>query len=275
LRNSGIKEESLAKTLSEIPAQVEHTWAWRAGNLMRLIGPLVKFYPAKTVHVALLKEGVEFPLIAGWALSRLVAWALFDQHESKRIPKPNRKTRAAKRPFKPIYAYKAGQLYLLYHADRFFREYDETARFRRITMEEVALAMTMYFGTGQIRKNFGHLGRTLSNLHNDKKRHQDLMFVYYVMDFLVRASQSGREAFVRRRSLATLLKSSSRWESNSATAKLRRFGISTATLLHTSTHSIPDCIAPTAGKVPLKSEKDNRGRMVQLYCAARQKINPR
>jgi hypothetical protein len=183
----------LAEKSSEIPYHGAHTWAWRAGKLMQVIGPLVKFHPANTVRAALLKEGAEFPLIAGWALSRLVAWALFDQCESKRIPKPKRKTRAAKRPFKPTYAYKAGQLYLLYHVDHFFREDDGTALFRKITTEEVALAMTMYFGTGQIRKNFGHRGRTLSNLHNDKKRRRDLMFVYHVMDFLVRASLSGRE----------------------------------------------------------------------------------
>jgi hypothetical protein len=52
---------------------------------MRTAEPLIKFRPANTIRAALLKEGAEFPLIAGWALSRLVAWALFDQHDSKRI----------------------------------------------------------------------------------------------------------------------------------------------------------------------------------------------
>jgi hypothetical protein len=160
---------------------------------MRATRAPVKFRPAHTVLVALLKEGAESPLIAGWALSRLVAWALFDQHESKRIPKPNRKIRASKRPFKLTYAYKAGQLYLLYHLAPFFREYDETTRFGKLTIEEAALAMAMYFETGQIRKNFGHRGRTLSSLHNDKNRRRDLMFVYHVMDFLVQVSLSGRE----------------------------------------------------------------------------------
>jgi hypothetical protein len=61
-----------------------------------------------------------------------------------------------------------GQLYLLYHADRFFCKYEETARFRKMTIKEGASAMNMYFETGQIRKNFGHRGRTLSSLHNDK-----------------------------------------------------------------------------------------------------------
>jgi hypothetical protein len=99
----------------------------------------------------------------------------------------------AKRLFIPTYAYKAGQLYLLYHAAPFFLKYEETARFRKLTSEEPALAMAMFFETGQITKNFGLRGRTLSSLHNDKKRRRDLMFVYHVMDFLVRARLFDRE----------------------------------------------------------------------------------
>jgi GR25 family glycosyltransferase involved in LPS biosynthesis len=119
----------------------------------------MKFSTRESIRVALSETNTDLPLTAGWALSRLVAWALFDQHESKRIPKQHRKTRAAKRLFIPTYAYKAGQLYLLYHAAPFFRK--ETARFRKL--------IKMFFETGQITKNFGLRGRTLSSLHNDKK----------------------------------------------------------------------------------------------------------
>jgi hypothetical protein len=151
----------------------------------------MKFSTRESIRVALLETNTDLPLTAGWALSRLVAWALFDQHESKRIPKQHRKTRAAKRLFIPTYAYKAGQLYLLYHAVSFFGKHEETARFRKLTSEPAA--MKMFFETGQITKNFGLRGRTLSSLHNDKKRRRDLMFVYHVMDFLVRARLFDRE----------------------------------------------------------------------------------
>jgi hypothetical protein len=123
---------SLTESAPEIPRHV------------RQIRRLIKFGPRNSIWVALLATNAELPLISGWALSRLVAWALFDQHESKRIPKQRRKTGAAKRPFKPTYAYKAGQLYLLYHADRFFRKYEETARFRKMTVKEGASAMAAH-----------------------------------------------------------------------------------------------------------------------------------
>jgi hypothetical protein len=172
---------SLIENTPEIPRQV--------GQIRR---PM-KFSTRESIRVALLETNTDLPLTAGWALSRLVAWALFDQHESKRIPKQHRKTRAAKRLFIPTYAYKAGQLYLLYHAAPFFRKYEETARFRKRASEESALAMAMFFETGQITKNFGLRGRTLSSLHNDKKRRRNLMFVYHVMDFLIRARLFDRE----------------------------------------------------------------------------------
>jgi hypothetical protein len=171
---------SLIENTPEIPRQV--------GQIRR---PM-KFSTRESIRVALLETNTDLPLTAGWALSRLVAWALFDQHESKRIPKQHRKTRAAKRLFIPTYAYKAGQLYLLYHAAPFFRKYEETARCRKRASEESA-AMKMFFKTGQITKNFGLRGRTLSSLHNDKKRRRDLMFVYHVMNFLVRARLFDRE----------------------------------------------------------------------------------
>ena len=151
---------SLIENTPEIPRQV--------GQIRR---PM-KFSTRESIRVALLETNTDLPLTAGWALSRLVAWALFDQHESKRIPKQHRKTRAAKRLFIPTYAYKAGQLYLLYHAAPFFRKCEETARFRKHASEESA-AMKMFFETGQITKNFGLRGRTLSSLHNDKKRRRD------------------------------------------------------------------------------------------------------
>ena len=154
---------------------------------------LIQFGPSKSVRLALLEPNTELPLITGWALARLVAWVLFDQQESKRTSKDKRKGKAANRAFKPLYAYKAGQLYLLYHADCYFRKYEKKAQFRKISIEEAASAINMYFETGQIRKNFGHRGKTLSALHNDKYRRRDLMFVYQIVDFLVRAKLAGRE----------------------------------------------------------------------------------
>jgi hypothetical protein len=171
----------LAEASSEIPREIE--------KLRRQI----KFSPRKSIRLALMETNTQLPVVTGWALARLVAWAFFDQHKTKRIPKELRTTAAAKRAFKPLYAYKAGQLYLLYHADCYFRKYEKTAHFRKISTEEAATAIHMYFETGQVRKNFGHRGKTLSALHNDKYRHRDLMFVYHVMDFLVRAKLSRRK----------------------------------------------------------------------------------
>jgi hypothetical protein len=145
----------LAEASSEITREIE--------KLRRQI----KFSPRMSILLALMETNTQLPVVTGWALARLVAWAFFDQHETKRIPKELRTTAAAKRAFKPLYAYKAGQLYLLYHADCYFRKYEKTAHFRKISTEEA--------------------------LHNDKYRHRDLMFVYHVMDFLVRAKLSRRK----------------------------------------------------------------------------------
>jgi hypothetical protein len=181
LRNSGIKDESLAKNSSEIPDQVERLRAH------------LKFLPATTVRMVLSKEAAEWSFIAGWALARLVAWALFDQQESKRIAKDERENKAARRPFRPRYAYKAGQLYIWYHLDYFSRRYATSPYFGGMTSKQAAHALKMYFETAQVKKDVSHRGRTLSSLHNEENRRRDLMFVYHVMDFLVRASLSGRE----------------------------------------------------------------------------------
>lgn len=109
---TGLQEKSLAEKSPEIPHDIEELRA------------RLKFGPANTMRMALLKETPEFPFLAGWALSRLLAWALFDQQESHR-----RENKAAYRPFRPRYAYKAGQLYLWYHLDYFSRPYETSPRF--------------------------------------------------------------------------------------------------------------------------------------------------
>lgn len=154
----------------------------------------VKFHPADAVRTALLKEADKFPFIAGWALARLVAWALFDQQESKRIPKGERENKASRRPFRPRYAYKAGQLWLWRHVRNFFQSNKGSERFRenREITREAALALELYFETDEVMKNLGTSGRSLSSLHNEKCRRLELMFVYHVMDFLVRADLSGK-----------------------------------------------------------------------------------
>lgn len=154
---------------------------------------LAKFRPSESVHVVLLKERAEFPFIAAWEMARLAAWALFDQQESKRIAKDERENKAVRRPFRPRYAYKAGQLYLWHHLDYFSRRYATSPYFCGMTPKQAALALKLYFETAQVKKDISHRGRTLSSLHNDKDRRRDLMFVYHVMDFLVRASLSGRK----------------------------------------------------------------------------------
>jgi len=123
----------------------------------------------------------------------LLAWALFDQRESQRIPKEEREDRAATRPFRPRYAYKAGQLYLWYHLDYFYRTYEISPYFRRMTVDEAVPTLALYFETAHVKKELSHRGKTLSSLHNDKSRCRDLTFVYHIMDFLVRATLSGRE----------------------------------------------------------------------------------
>ena len=53
--------------------------------------------------------------------------------------------------------------------------------------------METYFETAHVKKEVSHRGKTLSSLHNDKSTRRDLTFVYHIMDFLVRATLSGRE----------------------------------------------------------------------------------
>jgi len=171
----------MAETSSEIPPEVVELRA------------RLKFRPANAIRDALMKESAEFPFLASWALARLLAWALFDQHESQRIPEEEREDRAAHRPFKPRYAYKAGQLYLWYHLDYFSRTYETSSYFRRMTVDEAVVALEMYCETAHIKKDVSHSGKTLSSLHNDKSRRRDLLFVYHIMDFLVRATLSGRK----------------------------------------------------------------------------------
>ena len=154
---------------------------------------LLKFKPREAVDAAFLETDEQSPLISGWALSRLIAWAFYDQHESKRIPKDQRKKRAAKRPFRPRYAFKAGQLYLLHHLYHFFRKYEPASRFKTLTPDDAGIALSMYLETGQLKKNFGHSGLSLATLYNDVERRQGLLIVYHVMDFLVRADLSGRD----------------------------------------------------------------------------------
>jgi len=154
---------------------------------------LLKFKPREAVEAAILETEGQSPLIAGWALSRLIAWAFYDQHESKRIPKDERKKRAAKRPFRPRYAYKAGQLYLLHHLYQYLSKHEPAWRFKNLTPDDAGVALSMYLETGQLKKNFGHSGLSLATLHNDVERRQELLIVYHVMDFLVRADLSGRD----------------------------------------------------------------------------------
>lgn len=138
----------------------------------------------------------------GWELSRLVAWAFFDQQkktevdgdESKKTTEADRKKRnPTKRPFKPNYAYKAGQLYLLCHLPRLSRHNGTPSRFRDLTTDEALLAFSMFLETGEKKRSFGLGGRTLSKLHSDNNKHQELRVVYHVMDFLVRATLARRD----------------------------------------------------------------------------------
>jgi hypothetical protein len=177
-----LQEETLAEQTSEV--------SHRAKELRDEI----KFHPADAVCTALLKEADKFPFVAGWALARLVAWALFDQQESKFIPKGERKNKASRRPFSPRYAYKAGQLWLWRHVRNFFQSNKGSERFRenREITRDAAFALELYFETDEVKKNISNSGSTLSSLHNDKRRRLELMFVYHVMDFLVRANLSGR-----------------------------------------------------------------------------------
>jgi hypothetical protein len=133
----------------------------------------------------------EWPLISGWALSRLVAWAFFDQQESTRESGP------AERPFEPNYAYKAGQLYLLYHIDSLWRDYEASTSLSKPPPERLWTAIHTFLQTGEKRDGFGLAGETLSALHNDARNRQSLKVVYDVMDFLIRAKLSGRRELCR------------------------------------------------------------------------------
>jgi len=55
------------------------------------------------------------------------------------------------------------------------------------------LAFSMFRETGEKKASFGLGGRTLSKLHNDTHKRQELRVVYQVMDFLVRATLAGRD----------------------------------------------------------------------------------
>jgi len=134
----------------------------------------------------------QWPLIPGWALSRLIAWAFFDQQESKL------ETGVAERPLEPNYAYKAGQLYLLYHIDSLWRDYEASTSLSKPPPERLWTAIHTFLQTGEKRDGFGLAGETLSALHH--KTHRDLTVVYHVMDFLVRADGAKR----RRRDLFTV-----------------------------------------------------------------------
>jgi len=137
------------------------------------------------------KVADEWPLISGWALSRLVAWAFFDQQES------TRETGPAERPFEPNYAYKAGQLYLLYHIDSLWRDYEKSTGLSKPPPERLGTAIDTFLQTGEKRLGFGLAGETLSALHNDDSNRQSLKVAYDVMDFLIRARLSGRRELCR------------------------------------------------------------------------------
>jgi hypothetical protein len=62
-----------------------------------------------------------------------------------------------------------------------------------MTVDEAATALALHFETAHVKKELSHRGKTLSSLHNDKSRRRDLLFVYHIMDFLVRATLSGRK----------------------------------------------------------------------------------
>jgi hypothetical protein len=140
----------------------------------------LEFQPRSAVLVLLeLKIAEDWPLIRGWALSRLIAWAFFDQQESKR------EDGIAERPFKPNYAYKAGQLYLLYRGDRLWRDCEPSSVFSKPSSEKLRTALHLFLRTGEKREGFSLGGQPLSTLH--RRAHRDLTIVYSVMDFLLRA----------------------------------------------------------------------------------------
>jgi hypothetical protein len=169
---------------------------------------LADFRPRTSLRIALSEAGEETTLISGWALARLIGWAFYDQQPKKEIDegkskanadvdlkKTNREVEQLQRkptirPFRPKYAYKAGQLFLLHHLTR--DSHDTPSYFRKLTVEEALLAFCMFLQAGKKRKSFGLGGRTLSFLHNDVQKHQELRIIYQVMDFLVRATLACR-----------------------------------------------------------------------------------
>jgi hypothetical protein len=154
---------------------------------------LLKFQPANSIQAILdWRIAEEWPLISGWALSRLIAWSFFDQQASKRIPAGQREGRAARRPFKPMYAYKAGQLYLLYHIDRMWREYESTTGLATPPPEKLFTAIHTFLQTGESRQSFGFRGRLLSKLHNDGANRRDWAVVFLIMDYLTRVYRIGK-----------------------------------------------------------------------------------
>jgi hypothetical protein len=175
-----LQEEALAEKTSDTLKSLE-----QARNAL-------KFNPAEAVGTAFFEETDELPFMAGWALARLVAWALFDQEESKRIPKDKRENKAARRRLRPRYAYKAGQLLLSHYIRDFYRKSMSSPHLLKESRRQPAMALMMYFETDEIAKGFTHSGRSLSSLYNEKNRRFELMCVYHVMDFLVRAQLSGR-----------------------------------------------------------------------------------
>ncbi len=136
----------------------------------------------------------ELTLIRGWTLSRLIAWAFFDQQESKR------EDGAAERPLKPNYAYKSGQLYLLYYIDSLWRDSEPSSIFSKPSSEKLQTALHLFLQTGEKREGFGLEGQSLSTLH--RKAHKDLTVVYTVMDFLVRTYHLYRERGLCRLNIA-------------------------------------------------------------------------
>jgi hypothetical protein len=86
---------------------------------LRQFRKLLKFRPREAVAACLDADDAS-SLITGWELSRLVAWAFFDQQTRMEVhgdqPKTETSTdwkrrKPTKRPFRPSYGYKAGQLY--------------------------------------------------------------------------------------------------------------------------------------------------------------------
>jgi len=72
-------------------------------------------------------------------------------------------------------------------------EWQQTPLSPLIARPKITKALALHFETAHVKKELSHSGKTLSSLHNDKNKRRDLTFVYHIMDFLVRATLSGRE----------------------------------------------------------------------------------